>query len=49
MLQPYVPEERIVSSLIEEQLSGASQSRVYFSMPVKVWSMCPAAISAMQI
>ena len=49
MLQPHIPQQRVVPFLVQKQLSIPSQARVDLAMFVKVRGMGPAAVSVVEI
>ena len=49
MLEPYIPQERIIPSLVQEKLPAPSQTWINFAVLVKVRSIAPAAIACMEV
>ena len=49
MLQPDIPEQGIVSLLIQVQLAIPPQARVDFAMLVEVGRIAPAAVACVQV
>ncbi len=49
MLQPYIPQQRIIPLLVQEQLPVPPQPRVHLAMLVEIWSVAPAAIACVQV
>jgi hypothetical protein len=49
MLQPRIPEQRIIPLLMQMQLSPMSQSRIHLAIPVNIRGDHPAARRVMQV
>ena len=48
MLQPYIPQQGIVTPLVEEQLSAMLQAGVHFTVLVEVGRVMPTAVLVVQ-
>ncbi len=49
MLQPHCPEQRIISSLIENELAVTSETWVNLSMLVEIGRVVPTAVLVVKI
>lgn len=49
MTEPHVAQHRIVSFLVEEELSAVAESNIHFTILVDVWRIAKATGCAMQI
>lgn len=49
MGQPYVAQKPIVTLLVQDQLTVASETWVNFAMAVEVWRKVPRAVAVVEI
>jgi hypothetical protein len=48
MAKPCLPEQFIISLLIEEKLVVSTQSRIYLTVPVEIGCVIPATVAVVQ-
>ena len=49
MRQPHIPQQPIVSFLVEDQLAVPAEARIHFAMPVEVRCEVPGAVAVVEV
>lgn len=47
--QPHIPQQSVVSLLVEDQLAVPAEARIHFAMPVEVRCEVPGAVAVVEV